>query len=144
MGTIYFFNANLPMTSDNVISTLKGNLPEVVFSVPYTLKLFAESQAGIDILKTAQVVSASGSACPDDIGNKLVANGVNLVTLFGAYVPVARLGFPSAPVLTSLLARKSDKSWFRPVQRPLGTICVSCHRSSLIFAWISYLLMFTT
>ena len=85
-GTVYMYNANLPFTSDNLISVLNQVQPEVMFGVPYLLKLLAESDSGITALKALKVVSSSGSAVPDEIGNTLVENDVNLITHFGRHV----------------------------------------------------------
>ena len=84
-GTIYMYNANLPFTSDNLSSVLEYVQPEAMFGVPYLLKLLAESQRGIAALRDLKVVASSGSAIPDEIGNLLAQNDVNLVTFFGRY-----------------------------------------------------------
>ena len=83
-GTIYLPNASQPSTSMSLISMLEDVRPEVIFVVPYTLKLLAESQRGIRALKNVKLVSSAGGPCPDEIGNLLVENGVNLVSLYGA------------------------------------------------------------
>jgi len=49
--------------------------PEVVWTVPYVLKLLAEKRDGIEVLKQCKVVSCSGSRCPDELGDLLVSEG---------------------------------------------------------------------
>ena len=82
-GTLYLFNINLPLTSQTLILSLEKIQPEIMFGVPYVLKLLAESPKGIAALKAINVVSSAGSAIPDEIGDLLVEKGVNLVTLYG-------------------------------------------------------------
>ena len=84
-GTIYMYNANLPFTPDNLSSVLEYVQPEAMFGVPYLWKLLAESQRGIAALRDLKIVASGGSAIPDEIGNLLVQNNINLVTFFGRY-----------------------------------------------------------
>ena len=85
-GFIYMYNPNLPLTSGNLVSILETVKPEVMFGVPYHLKLLAESQRGIAALRALKVFASGGSAIPDEIGDLLVKNDVNIVTLFGRHV----------------------------------------------------------
>lgn len=85
-GTIFLCNAHVPLTSTNLITALEEIKPQIVFAVPYILKLLAESDQGIKSLCACEVVSSSGSQCPDELGDHLVAQGVNLISLFGALV----------------------------------------------------------
>ena len=39
---------------------------------------------GIDAMKGCSEVIFSGTQCPDELGDKLVSQGVNLASLFGA------------------------------------------------------------
>jgi hypothetical protein len=48
------------------------------------LKLLAESDEGIELLKQLKIVMYGGSACPDTLGDSLVEQGVNLVGHYGA------------------------------------------------------------
>jgi hypothetical protein len=54
-----------------------------VWTVPYVLKLLAETERGIQVLKKCKVVSSNGSRCPDELGDLLTARGVFLGCLFG-------------------------------------------------------------
>lgn len=86
--TIYMFNGNVPQTHDTITAAIQAAKPEIVWTVPYVLKLLAEKQDGIDALKECKIVSCSGSRCPDELGNLMVANDIHFGTNFGAYVIV--------------------------------------------------------
>ena len=59
---------------------------EIFYGVPYALKLLAESDDGISVLAELKAVMFGGSACPDSLGDRLVNNGVNLISHYGTYV----------------------------------------------------------
>jgi acyl-coenzyme A synthetase/AMP-(fatty) acid ligase len=82
--TIYLFNGNVPQTHDTVTAAIKAASPEIVWTVPYVLKLLAEKQDGIEALKTCKVVSCSGSRCPDELGDLMTKEGIHFGTVFGA------------------------------------------------------------
>ncbi|KAI8966650.1 acetyl-CoA synthetase-like protein [Daldinia sp. FL1419] len=81
--TAHLFNAHLPLTADNLISALKSIQPEICHTVPYALKLIAERQDGIDVLKRCKFVTSAGARTPDELGNRVVEQGVNLGLIFG-------------------------------------------------------------
>lgn len=81
---ISLFNANLPLSGTNLIEAMTAVQPESFHGVPYALKLLAETQAGIDVLKKCKLVLFGGSSCPDDLGDRLVEAGVYLVGHYGA------------------------------------------------------------
>ena len=53
------------------------------YAVPYVLKLLAETDEGIECLAGFEAVSYAGAAVPDDLGDRLVERGVNLVSFYG-------------------------------------------------------------
>ncbi|PNP49986.1 hypothetical protein THARTR1_09317 [Trichoderma harzianum] len=81
---------------------MQANHFEIFYGVPYALKLLSETQKGISVLQELKVVMYGGSACPDDLGNLLVENGVNLIGHYGA-TEVGQL-------MTSFRA-EGDKEW---------------------------------
>ncbi|KAM0489841.1 hypothetical protein ACHAP8_012159 [Fusarium lateritium] len=81
---IHLYNADLPLTQQHLVNIMRDNPFEIFYGVPYALKLLCETQEGIDLLRSLKVVMYGGSACPDDLGNLLVDNGVNLVGHYGA------------------------------------------------------------
>jgi acyl-CoA synthetase (AMP-forming)/AMP-acid ligase II len=81
---IAFLNSNLPMTSSNLTAAMEKMKPEGFHGVPYALKLLGENSRGIELLKRCQVVMFGGSSCPDDLGDRLVKEGINLVAHYGA------------------------------------------------------------
>ncbi|CAF9919359.1 MAG: hypothetical protein ALECFALPRED_001136 [Alectoria fallacina] len=82
--TVYMYNPNVPVTADYIIKVLEHVRPDVLHVVPYTMELLAQTKRGVDAMKHCKRVVFSGSAAPDDLGNDLVARGVNLETLWGA------------------------------------------------------------
>ncbi|KAI2779603.1 acetyl-CoA synthetase-like protein [Daldinia loculata] len=81
--TAHLFNAHLPLTADNLISALKSVQPEICHTVPYTLKLIAERQDGVDVLKRCKFVTSAGARTPDELGNRVIEQGVKLGTEVG-------------------------------------------------------------
>ena len=81
---MYLGNYAFPITSQNLIEAMKVARPELMCAVPYVLKLLAEKPEGIQALAKANLVLYAGSSCPDELGNRLLAEGVNLVANYGA------------------------------------------------------------
>lgn len=80
--TIY--NASLPLTNGYLVAAMKTVNFESFHCVPYSLKVLAETEEGIAELAKAKLVLFGGSSCPDDLGDLLVQNGVNIVSHYGA------------------------------------------------------------
>lgn len=78
------YNANLPLTNGHLVAAMKNAQFESFHCVPYALKVLAETQEGIEELAKAKLVLFGGSSCPDDLGDLLVQNGVNVVSHYGA------------------------------------------------------------
>ncbi|KAL1856436.1 putative NRPS-like protein biosynthetic cluster [Diaporthe australafricana] len=81
---IHLYNADLPLTCNHLIKTFQAHDFEIFYGVPYALKLLAEADDGLSLLAQLKIVMYGGSACPDDLGDLLVENGVNLVGHYGA------------------------------------------------------------
>ncbi len=81
--SIHLYNASLPLTHDYLLETLEQNQFEILYGVPYALKILAESSEGLKALAKLKVVMFGGSACPDSLGDRLVENNVNLVSHYG-------------------------------------------------------------
>ncbi|KAL8777966.1 MAG: hypothetical protein Q9213_007632 [Squamulea squamosa] len=82
--TVYFPNANLPITRQNVTEAVKAAQPDAIYAVPHILKLLAEQPQSIEVMSRCHEVMTLGSQCPDELGNRLVDQGVNLCNLLGA------------------------------------------------------------
>lgn len=81
---IYMYNADLPLTGPYLLTTLQEHLEiEVLYAVPYGLKLLSESEESMKVLARLQLVMFGGSSCPKPIGDKLAQNGVRLVSHYG-------------------------------------------------------------
>ncbi|KAK3670874.1 putative NRPS-like protein biosynthetic cluster [Recurvomyces mirabilis] len=81
---MFLANHSLPVTSTNMLRAISAAKPRLVVAVPYVLKLLAEKKEGIDALAATDLVLFNGSGCPDDLGDRLVDAGVNLVANYGA------------------------------------------------------------
>ena len=81
---IHLYNADLPLTREHLTSVFSRHDFEVFYGVPYALKLLAETEEGVALLRGMKIVMFGGSACPDDLGDLLVKEGVNLVGHYGA------------------------------------------------------------
>lgn len=95
---IYLFNGHVPQTHDTVTAAIRAANPEIVWTVPYVLKLLAEKRDGIEVLKRCKVVSCSGSRCPDELGDLLVKEGIHFGTVFGACVSLSLTLLPSISI----------------------------------------------
>ncbi|KAI1806008.1 acetyl-CoA synthetase-like protein [Daldinia bambusicola] len=101
--TAHLFSAHLPLTADNLISALKSIQPEICHTVPYALKLMAERQDGIDVLKRCRAVTSAGARTPDELGNRVIEQGVKLGLIFGL-TEVGHMG-------DSIQREPGDDSW---------------------------------
>ncbi|KAG1808219.1 L-aminoadipate-semialdehyde dehydrogenase [Suillus subaureus] len=102
---LYLFpTGSIPLTSPNVIKLLK-QAPDVelLSGVPLALKLLAETTEGLQILKSLKLVMFGGSACPDELGDFLVNEGVRLVGHYG----LTEMG----QLMTSFRDFETDKDW---------------------------------
>ena len=101
--TVNMYNPTLPVTAEYVIKVLNHIRPDVLHVVPYTMELLAQTEAGIDAMRHCERLVFGGSAAPDDLGNSLVAKGVNVETAWGA-TEIGILG-------TSFNRAQGDNSW---------------------------------
>jgi hypothetical protein len=78
------FPSELPLTTSNITRALE-NAPKTdgFYVVPYVLKLLGESDQGVGLLKGFKIVTYGGAACPDELGDRLVREGVRLVGHYG-------------------------------------------------------------
>lgn len=105
--------AEVPITYKNILfstecahrATLEQGIARVSYfaSVPYILQMLADETSSLDMLKGMDIVSVGGAALPQTVGDKLVQQGVNLVSRFGS----AECGF----LLSSHRLYENDKEW---------------------------------
>lgn len=81
--TAFMWNAALPLTADSVVSILEAARPESVAAVPYMLQLLVNSPRGIAALRQCKLVTYGGAPCPDELGDRLVSEGVPFGGSFG-------------------------------------------------------------
>ncbi|KAJ9257377.1 hypothetical protein DTO207G8_2131 [Paecilomyces variotii] len=99
---LHLYNANLPLTKQYLLDTMKAHDFDIFYGVPYALKLLAETDEGIEALTKFKIVMFGGSPCPDSLGDKLVEKGVNLVSHYGST--------ETGQLMTSFRPRE-DKEW---------------------------------
>ncbi|KAF1836439.1 acetyl-CoA synthetase-like protein [Decorospora gaudefroyi] len=81
---MYYVNYNYAITKQKLLATIEHVKPDLLFCVPYVLKLLADSDQGLNVLADIDLIMYGGSACPDDLGDKLVKHGINLCANYGA------------------------------------------------------------
>ncbi|TDZ41551.1 Adenylate-forming reductase Nps10 [Colletotrichum trifolii] len=108
---IAIYNANLPLSGTTLVRAMEATEPGSLHCVPYALKLLAETDGGIDALKRLKLVLYGGSSCPDDLGDRLVQEGVYLVGHYGA----TEMG----QLMTSFRDHPTDRYW--NYMRPLAS-----------------------
>ncbi|KAK0493925.1 L-aminoadipate-semialdehyde dehydrogenase [Armillaria luteobubalina] len=78
------FPHHLPLTSSNICAVLAASpLVRQCYAVPYIIKLLAETPAGVNALASFDIVAYAGAPLPDDLGDRLVEAGVNLLSIYG-------------------------------------------------------------
>ncbi|KLP03367.1 Uncharacterized protein Y057_4649 [Fusarium fujikuroi] len=109
-ASIWFFpEGQAPITGANIIRAIEfarahSPIPVKYFSsVPYVLQMLSEEYGGIEILQTMELVGVGGAALPPAIGDKLVEEGVNLLSRMGS----AECGF----LMSSHRDYDRDKDW---------------------------------
>jgi len=84
-----------PITATNVVKCLdiaaeatsqSNSMPPVKYfsSVPYVLQMLEADSAGLKHLQSMSIVGVGGAALPAEIGDRLVKQGVNLISRFGS------------------------------------------------------------
>ncbi|KAL8655714.1 MAG: hypothetical protein Q9226_002937, partial [Calogaya cf. arnoldii] len=102
-----------PITAVNILKslgcarqaevTIKAAPVRYFSSVPYVLQMVSAEPDGMKMLQSIEIVGVGGAALPQDVGDSLVQNGVNLVSRFGS----AECGF----LLSSHREYGKDKEW---------------------------------
>jgi acyl-coenzyme A synthetase/AMP-(fatty) acid ligase len=80
---LYIYNYALPLTNQNVVKAVEYVKPEIFHTVPYVIKMVAESEEGIQTLTSIRLILYGGSSFPEDLGNQLVKRGVFLAANYG-------------------------------------------------------------
>ncbi|KAJ7695061.1 L-aminoadipate-semialdehyde dehydrogenase [Mycena rosella] len=93
-----------PLTSANICAVLALSPPVTqCFAVPYVIKLLGETPEGTAALASFDIVGYAGAAVPDDLGTRLVAAGVNLLSIYGTT--------ETGGLLNSGREMSTDKQW---------------------------------
>ncbi|KAF5724834.1 nonribosomal peptide synthetase [Fusarium mundagurra] len=109
-ASIWFFpEGQAPITGANIIRAIefaRGHSPipiKYFSSVPYVLQMLSEEYGGIEVLQTMDLVGVGGAALPPAIGDKLVDEGVHLLSRMGS----AECGF----LMSSHRDYAKDRDW---------------------------------
>jgi thioester reductase-like protein len=111
-ATMYIGNHSLPVTSENLVAAMRVARPQQVCAVPYVLQLLAERPEGVRQLADAKLVLFAGSSCPEELGDRLVAAGVNLVANYGAT--------ETGQIMTSFRPPGDDEWQYMRLLRPVA------------------------
>ena len=108
-----FPGREIPITAANILRSLEcaqraeksGNSPKVQYfsSVPYVLQMMAVEIKGLQKLRQMEIVGVGGAALPQNIGDDLVQQDINLISRFGS----AECGF----LMSSHRHYAKDKDW---------------------------------
>jgi acyl-coenzyme A synthetase/AMP-(fatty) acid ligase len=108
-----FPGRDVPITARNICQCLdtarlyaSGEMiPKVKYfsSVPYVLQMMEADEKGLCWLQKMELVGVGGAALPAEVGDRLVKQGVNLISRFGS----AECGF----LLSSFRDFSADKDW---------------------------------
>ncbi|KAI4796975.1 acetyl-CoA synthetase-like protein, partial [Aureobasidium sp. EXF-8845] len=107
-----FPGKGIPITAANVIKCLgaaeknaEQGLPPVKYfaSVPYVLQMMEADEHGFKYLQNMDIVGVGGAALPDEVGDRMVGKGINLISRFGS----AECGF----LMSSHRDYAKDKAW---------------------------------
>ena len=93
-------------------------------SVPYVLQMMEADADGLAYLQCMDIVGVGGAALPAEVGNRLVDQGVNLISRFGS----AECGF----LLSSYRDFATDKAWqYLRNENPPGLLKFKQHEDDL-------------
>ncbi|KAJ5346157.1 AMP-dependent synthetase/ligase [Penicillium brevicompactum] len=104
--TAYMWNAIVPMTAERVLTALEEARPELIAAVPYMIQLLVDDPRGIAALQNCTLVTYGGAACPDELGDRLIREGVNLGGSFGL----------QAGIVADSISRPEDDSCWNYLQ----------------------------
>ena len=114
LACIHLFpGKGVPITASNIVKCLgiaktsplsgRAQLLKYFSSVPYVLQMMEAEPRGLEYLQSIAIVGVGGAALPAEVGDRLVASGVNLISRFGS----AECGF----LLSSARRYGEDKEW---------------------------------
>ncbi|KAI5814930.1 hypothetical protein BZA77DRAFT_371224 [Pyronema omphalodes] len=82
--TCTILSSDLPITGENLMQCVIADRPEFMFTVPYLMKLMAETEGAIPELAKLNRIFFSGASCPQALGDKLVAGGATISSCMGS------------------------------------------------------------
>jgi len=108
-----FPGAEVPITNKNVMKCVEAakkasetqRVPTIQYfsSVPYILEMLASEKESLEMLRKLEMVGVGGAALSPKVGDKMVNEGINLLSRFGS----AECGF----LLSSHRDYAHDKEW---------------------------------
>lgn len=96
---------------DIVSNAVRGTTVQIIYAVPFTFKMLSEDETSLETLRSVEMCCYSGAPCPIEVGDMLVANGVNLIAFLGAT--------ETGQIMDSIRDFDTDKGWniMRPSKR---------------------------
>ncbi|CBQ72055.1 related to alpha-aminoadipate reductase [Sporisorium reilianum SRZ2] len=96
---------------DLISKAVRNSTTQIIYAVPFTFKMLSEEKDSLEALRHVNMCCYSGAPCPIEVGDMLVANGVNLIAFLGAT--------ETGQIMDSIRDFDSDKGWnvMKPSQR---------------------------
>lgn len=69
---------------DLIAQAARNSTADLIYAVPFVFKMLSEHEAGLEALRNAGICCYSGAPCPIEVGDMLVAKGVNLIAFLGS------------------------------------------------------------
>ena len=124
-----WYHDRVPLSGKGLVECLSECRPQVTIFTPSALEMMVHEPGGMDILKATSGVAVFGAICPQELGDYLIREAVNLSTGYAMSEP------PS--LLTSSLRMREDPTdkdwdfispipgpdrymWFKPIPTPAG------------------------
>ncbi|KAI5300393.1 hypothetical protein KEM56_002492 [Ascosphaera pollenicola] len=82
--TIIYHNPHIPQTAESITEIIESTKPESCATVPYVLSLLVQNERSLAALRTLKTLATGGSRTSDELGNKLLSEGVRFGLLYGA------------------------------------------------------------
>ncbi|KPI43479.1 uncharacterized protein AB675_6886 [Cyphellophora attinorum] len=94
---VFFENDRVQFTVEGAVKFVQEARPDKIGITPWTLGMLATVPKGIEGLRHARRVEMFGAVCSDELGDKLVAEGVKLASLYATTESSAMAGSSSRP-----------------------------------------------
>ncbi|KZZ95197.1 Male sterility, NAD-binding protein [Ascosphaera apis ARSEF 7405] len=83
-STVVYHNPHIPQTAESLTDVIEATKPEFCATVPYLLSLMVQNERSLNALRTLKSLATGGSRLSDEVGEKLLSEGIKLGLLYGA------------------------------------------------------------